>query len=182
MSTRYQPTSRPSLRTFELGQSRPRFPISPPETERNAHAHSLGGPIVATPDGDKEESPIRHLRRAPSIHYNNTQAAPFARSQQTRSPRWLLVVLPPATGIEGEPALGHTLATGPPGRLQSGVLVPLFPTVSLTCLVTYQSLLRVDVRPTRCNCERVQLSKHSRCLPLLACLRTRGQYFSSHLR
>lgn len=135
MSGRYQATSRPSLRTFELSQPRTRLPISPPETERNAPAHSIAVepkiPVVATPEGEsqREESPFRHLRRAPSVHYNN-QSAAFARTPQTRSPRWLLVVLPPASCVEGESALGHTLATGAPGRLQSGVLVPLFPTVS----------------------------------------------------
>ncbi|KIM29550.1 hypothetical protein M408DRAFT_328794 [Serendipita vermifera MAFF 305830] len=137
-SSRYQAPSRPTLRTFELAQPRPRLPISPPETERNAPAHSaVSDPkvvsAVATPDGaaigDKEESsPYRHLRRAPSITYHN-QATGFTRPQQSRSPRWLLVVLPPASCVEGEPTLGHTLATGAPGRLQSGVLVPLFPTI-----------------------------------------------------
>jgi hypothetical protein len=142
MSTRYQISgpngqTRPPLRTLELGSSsiqpRPRFPISPPETERNAPVHISPAehkvPVVPTPDGEKEreESPLRHLRRAPSVQYN--QANISMRSAQPRAPRWLLVVLPPASCLEGDPSPGQTLAIGSPGRLQSGVLMPLFPTV-----------------------------------------------------
>jgi hypothetical protein len=142
MSNRYQVPvlngqSRPSLRTLELSSSsiqpRPRFPISPPETERSAQIHrsSVEHKVsaVSTPDGEKEreESPFRHLRRTPSVQYN--QATMNPRPQQSRTSRWLLVVLPPASCLEGDPTLGQTLATGPPGRLQSGVLMPLFPTV-----------------------------------------------------
>lgn len=142
MSNRYQVPapngqSRPSLRILELGSSsiqpRPRFPISPPETERSTPAHRSTVEhkvsVVSTPDGekDREESPFRHLRRASSVQYNQATVNP--RPQQPRAPRWLLVVLPPASCLEGDPTVGQTLAMGPPGRLQSGVLMPLFPTV-----------------------------------------------------
>jgi hypothetical protein len=131
-----------SLRTLELGglssQPRSRAPISPPETERNAatlatvERISVDHRAPTLVDGVEGESPedippyIRHTKRKPSIQYH--QLSTNIRQQAQRIPRWLILVMPPSS-LNVEPVLGHTLSMGPPGRFQSGILMPLFPTV-----------------------------------------------------
>jgi len=182
MSTRHQVLGstgqgRP-LRPLELSSwavpLRPRFPVSPPETERSAPIHTSPldhkVPVTSTHDGEKEreESTIRHLRRTQSVQYNQVPMNP--RPQQSKAPRWLLVVLPPASCLEGDPTLGHTLAMGPPSRLRSGVLMPLFSTVrnSYGRSVSWLICLFVDVRPADRNCERIQFPQYCWSLPLFA--------------
>lgn len=133
-----------SLRTFELGGlPRGRAPISPPETERSAPTlpaadrHPIDHhPVAAeTTEGNSPEETApyvaRHIRRAPSIHYHQPGLTTNMRTQTQRTSRWLIVVMPPSS-LNVEPVLGHTLATGPPGRFQSGILMPLFPTVCIS--------------------------------------------------
>lgn len=149
MSFRYPRPAAPSLsrssslRGLELGgsssQPRTKAPISPPETERSAPAHATLDrnavdhhvpPMADAAEGNSPEDNtpyMRHTRRAPSIHYNQPHSV-TGRSYAQRGPRWLVVVMPPSS-LNVEPALGHTLAMGPPGRFQSGILMPLFPTV-----------------------------------------------------
>jgi hypothetical protein len=129
-----------SLRTLELGglpsHPRSKAPISPTETERNAPVEriSVDSRAPTLVDAVEGESPedippyVRHTRRKPSIQYH--QSSMNLRPQAQRMPRWLILVMPPSS-LKVEPALGHTLAMGPPGRFQSGILMPLFPTVRL---------------------------------------------------
>ncbi|KAG8832911.1 hypothetical protein FRC17_000353 [Serendipita sp. 399] len=134
MSTRREMVHGPgrptALRTFSLGTSTPQYrgklPLSPPETERSALTRNVD---YESPETEKAKEDIhpRNLRRAPSIQYNHNGAV-GGRPQPQRTSRWLIVVTPPTT-LNTQPVLGHTLAMGPPGRYQSGILMPLFPTM-----------------------------------------------------
>lgn len=137
-----QATSSPGrptvLRAFTLGSSsahhRPRAPLSPPETERSVPAAlsldrgSVDRTLHTVEHVDKErlreEGTTRHLRRKPSLSYNQLPAP----ARQPPARKWLLVVTPPGS-LNTEPVLGHTLAHGPPGRFQSGILMPLYSTM-----------------------------------------------------
>ncbi|KAG8760307.1 hypothetical protein FRC14_003463 [Serendipita sp. 396] len=134
MSARQQMLNGPGrptpLRTFSLGhsaqQQRSKLPLSPPETERTTLTRNVDYESPET-ERVKEDVSIRNLRRAPSIQYNHGGSV-AGRAHSQRASRWLIVVTPPTT-LNSEPVLGHTLAMGPPGRYQSGILMPLFPTM-----------------------------------------------------
>jgi hypothetical protein len=166
MSFRYPKSGAPvlsrssSLRALELGglpsQPRSKFPISPPETEQNAPSlatvervsvdHRAPNLVDAAEGESPEDIPpyMRHTRRRPSIQYH--QSNMNVRQQAQRMPRWLILVMPPSS-LNVEPVLGHTLAMGPPGRFQSGILMPLFPTVRINAqfdqrwLIVYRCML-----------------------------------------
>ena len=129
--------------SIDLGgaASRNFLPISPPETDRVApsvaadprqhHPQtsiSFPNALQITPPTATGEQPSRY-RRSPSIPYMQSGLQSRTHPAPTRPSRWLVVVMPPSS-LNSEPALGHTLSTGPPGRFQSGILMPLFPTVS----------------------------------------------------
>lgn len=48
-----------------------------------------------------------------------------------RGLKWLVVVFPPASFSREHGQFGHTLSSGSIDRLSNGVLMPLYPTVSL---------------------------------------------------
>lgn len=148
MPVRYQNSSlslgrRDAPKSIDLGGAVPRnpLPISPPETDRvtpslvtdsrqlHSHSSSLSFPdgLQVTPPTAMGEPPSRY-RRSPSIPYMQSGLQPRTHPAPNRPARWLVVVMPPSS-LNSEPALGHTLSTGPPGRFQSGILMPLFPTV-----------------------------------------------------
>ena len=141
MPVRYQnsPLSfdrRDAPKSIDLGGAAPRnfLPISPPETDRVARQHqpqtSLSFPdgLQITPPTATVEPPSRY-RQSPSIPYVQSGLQSRTHPAPSRPSRWLVVVMPPSS-LNSEPALGHTLSIGPPGRFQSGILMPLFPTVS----------------------------------------------------
>jgi len=148
MPVRYQnsPLSvgrRDAPKSIDLGGAGPRnfLPISPPETDRvapslatDSRQHhpqtSLSFPdgLQITPPTATTGDPPSGYRRSPSITYMQSGLQSRTHPAPNRPSRWLIVVMPPSS-LNSEPALGHTLSTGPPGRFQSGILMPLFPTV-----------------------------------------------------
>lgn len=130
-------------KSIDLGDapSRNFLPISPPETDRvtpsvvtDPRQHhpqtSISFPdgLQIIPPTATGEPPSRY-RRSPSIPYMQSGLQSRTHPASSRPSRWLVVVMPPSS-LNSEPSLGHTLSTGPPGRFQSGILMPLFPTVS----------------------------------------------------
>lgn len=113
-------------------------PLSPPDTESlSSHArrpsfahtdstytHSMLPTIPATPDVQQESAGAR-FRRLAGIPTTQSGSREFRGASRPQT-RWLLVLMPPAH-LATELAVGHRS----PGRLSSGLLVPLFPTVSL---------------------------------------------------
>ncbi len=159
--------------SIDLGgaASRNFLPISPPETDRIAPSvvadprqhhpqTSISFPngLQITPPTATAEPPSRY-RRSPSIPYVQSGLQSRTHPAPSRPSRWLVVVMPPSS-LNSEPALGHTLSTGPPGRFQSGILMPLFPTVSTLerfKAVTLSYPLQA-LRPARGHHQRVQPS------------------------
>jgi hypothetical protein len=180
MPVRYQNSSlslgrRDAPKSIDLGGAVPRhlLPISPPDTEtvpssvvtdpRQFHSRtsSLSFPdgLQVTPPTATGESPSRY-KRSPSTSYVQSGLQSRTYPASNRPSRWLVVVVPPSS-LNSEPALGHTLSTGPPGRFQSGILMPLFPTVRNSralgsCPISQPPLLAL--RSTCSYLERVQPS------------------------
>ena len=147
MPVRYQNSSlslgeRGAPKPIDLTGAVPRnlLPVSPPDTERitptvvtdsrQFHSRTSRSPLdgmQVNPPTATGEPPSRY-RRSPSISYMQSGLQSRAHLAPNRPSRWLVVVMPPSS-LNSEPALGHTLSTGPPGRFQSGILMPLFPTV-----------------------------------------------------
>jgi len=120
-------------------------PLSPPETNSDYVGPVLTSasmpvtvPVVAEPDFDHTEvlpsatiteTSGSHIRRTSSLTYNNTNLRESRDRSVPKSPKPLLVVIPPLALVRERGQLGHTLSSGPPHRLSQGILMPLFPTV-----------------------------------------------------
>jgi hypothetical protein len=151
MPVRYQNSSlsldrRDAPKSIDLGGAVPRslLPISPPETDRvvpslvtdsrQPHSHnsslSFHDGLQVTPPTATGETSTRY-RRSPSVPYMQSGLQSRTNPAPNRPSRWLVLVMPPSS-LNSEPTLGQTLSTGPPGRFQSGILMPLFPTVRYT--------------------------------------------------
>jgi hypothetical protein len=147
MPVRYQNSylsfaRRDAPKSIDLGGAVPRHlhPITPPETEKvtpitdsrqfhsRTSSQSIPDGLQVTPPTATGE-PLSGYRRSSSTPYMQSGLQSHIHPAPNRPSRWLVVVIPPSS-LNSEPALGHTLSTGPPGRFQSGILMPLFPTVS----------------------------------------------------
>lgn len=111
--------------------------LSPPETDpMQDHYNSAHEDNYSPPDHLVHDTPVPRTRRLgmPNVAYTNDGLS----IRETRSPqrhsKWLIVVCPPKSLNKEPPMLGHTLSTAPAGRFSSGILVPLFPTVSRVIL------------------------------------------------
>lgn len=153
----------------------PREPISPPETLTDSgYPTTTGLPQGLHEPRLEEPAPFANVEahlhsrtRGPSISYHNSGFREPPNRNVHRSYRFFVVVIPPPRLIEEHGQLGHTLASGPPQRLSQGIIMPLFPTVSKLLAIRWHSLTsHIDVRPTLRYCQRVQLPKHDRTLPL----------------
>jgi hypothetical protein len=129
---------------FEFPNPRPVHPLSPPDTEddfmlgpkatpQHPMSRPLGlglevdGPLQVTGHPTPHGTPNSRLKKmsyvAAAVHRENRE-----RSQPKS--KWLVMVIPPPAMVQEHGQLGHTLSHGPTSRLSSGVLMPLFPTVS----------------------------------------------------
>ncbi|KAF8607596.1 hypothetical protein BDV93DRAFT_519625 [Ceratobasidium sp. AG-I] len=118
-------------------------PLSPPDTESisshvdayatpprrpsfahtdSTYTHSILPTIPATPDLHQESAGAR-FRRLAGIPTTQSGSREFRGASRPQT-RWLLVLMPPAH-LATELAVGHRS----PGRLSSGLLIPLFPTL-----------------------------------------------------
>jgi hypothetical protein len=120
-------------------------PLSPPETNSDYVGQVLTSgsipvtvPLVAEPDCDHTdvvpppsitETSGSRIRRTSSLTYNNINSRESRERTVPKSPKPLLVVIPPISLIRDRGQLGHTLSSSPPHRLSQGILMPLFPTV-----------------------------------------------------
>ena len=108
--------------------SRPLHLPSPPETDQE----TLGGTVMPDPAFIQSAgvgSPVDRLKRGPSLGYKQSAYTKDSQRAAPKSSKWLVLVLPP-THVRQDPSLGPILASAPPGRFSSGILTPLFPTVS----------------------------------------------------
>jgi hypothetical protein len=109
---------------------------TPPDTDTDYlvsghHNTDLNATGVHAADLDMNPHSIMGapFRRVSTLAYHNSPLRD-PRERVIRQPRWLVVVIPPASLTQEHGLLGHTLAYGPPQRLSQGILMPLLPTVS----------------------------------------------------
>ncbi|KAG8987193.1 hypothetical protein FRB93_004907 [Tulasnella sp. JGI-2019a] len=126
------------------------MPVSPPETDRESPSSHAGGSGATTTQnvppffGDKmirklqsmPTSPLPPLNgsvtESPEMRYHRMSSSlPYLRSPMPdnrrpvgRGPKWLVMVIPPAS-LHRESAFGSLIHHGPPGRFLNGTLVPL---------------------------------------------------------
>ena len=91
----------------------------------SAAGHYLG----ATPERTRVES-----RRTSTLPYQKTGARDFRDHSHSRSPRNLLVVIPPPDLPLDQAHLGNVLSMGPRNRLSQGILMPLFSSVGISVI------------------------------------------------
>ena len=151
-------------------------PLTPPDTDSEFVGQPFrSAPVNGTdaldsdplaPQASAVETSTPFFRRQPSVAYIHSGPRDFReRSLQRSSIKWLVVVVPPASFSREHGHLGHTLSSGSPNRLSQGILMPLFPTVSIesaTIYININSHRFTDEQPTRRNCPRVQLPQHGR--------------------
>lgn len=127
-------------------------PLSPPETDLESTLASEYHP---------SDAGSSRLRRAPSIFYKQGEARETWDTRTAKPHRWLLVVNPPAilnVDSHGDEDNQQTSSIRPPS---SGVLMPLFPTVSncVTARVKNCSIgSTIDVRSASRDCARIHLT------------------------
>ncbi|KAF8558750.1 hypothetical protein OG21DRAFT_1481073 [Imleria badia] len=118
-----------------------RFPLSPPDTDRDSsHMHPLSSSVNPTADFGMN-SASGHLlgaapgrtrfqpRRTSTLSYQNSGRRDLHDRSYSRSPRNLVVVIPPPDLPLNQEQLGNVLAMGPRHRLSQGILMPLFPSM-----------------------------------------------------
>ena len=143
---------------FEFPAPRPAHPLSPPDTESEyvggfmqPHAPAFTSALPPTGLGVELEPPVaptlqrstsagllqqetlasRGSRKGSTLAYVNMGIRDTRERPNPPRSKWLVVVIPPAALSQDHGALGHTLTQGPRARLSQGILMPLFPTVSL---------------------------------------------------
>jgi hypothetical protein len=139
--------------------------VSPPDTEsissnlgsyatpqrRPSQPENLLPTIPATPE--MHESAGARFRRFAGIPTSQSGPREFRGASRPQT-RWLVVLLPPDNLIK-ELSVGHRS----PGKLSSGLLVPLFPTVSFSLSSVYQALTGFFVAAlcaAHSHCQRIQ--------------------------
>lgn len=139
----HNPFNKPSA--FDL----PRVPqpLTPPDTDSEFLGHPFrSAPVFGTdvldpdpipPQASAAETSTPYYRRQPTVSYIHSGMRDFGRERgpQRSLIKWLVVVIPPATFSREHGHLGQTLSSGSPNRLSQGILMPLFPTVSLNSLI-----------------------------------------------
>ncbi|KZS97692.1 hypothetical protein SISNIDRAFT_481592 [Sistotremastrum niveocremeum HHB9708] len=108
---------------------------SPPDSELtdvpSQHgAERFHASYVADDDDDALppfDSPFSRVKKVSTLSYG--QHGIRDTRTQTRTSKWLVVVLPPPSLPHGLSSLGHTLSVGPPTRFGSGILMPLMSTM-----------------------------------------------------
>jgi hypothetical protein len=114
-------------------------PLSPPETTSDAPGLSQAAihaandfeydNIEVLPSAPPSETVASRVRRTSSLSYNPSFREPQRERSAPRTPKPLLIVVPPLTFVQEHGQLGQTLSTGPHDRLSQGILMPLYPTV-----------------------------------------------------
>ena len=137
-------TSPPFQKPSPFDAPRPAHPLSPPDTELEypaQQARAMRDAQRSSPDSQAPkseridsgstvtESPGSRFRRISNIAYTASNLRDVRQPRSTM--KWLLVVSPPEFLSRQYGVLGHTLSSGPSSRLSQGILMPLFPTVSL---------------------------------------------------
>lgn len=113
--------------------SRPRQLPTPPETDMDFLAgghHNVDLNASSVHAAELDMSPHPPVRRVSTLAYHSSPLRDPRERASIRHPRWLVVVMPPASVVQEHGPLGHTLASGPSHRLTQGILMPLLPTVS----------------------------------------------------
>ncbi|KAI0254668.1 hypothetical protein BJV78DRAFT_1359146 [Lactifluus subvellereus] len=116
--------------------SRPRQLPTPPETDTDFlagghHNIDLNASSVNVADSDMNPLPFTSapFRRVSTLAYHSSPLRDPRERASIRHPRWLVVVMPPASLVQEHGPFGHTLAFGPSQRLSQGILMPLLPTM-----------------------------------------------------
>ncbi|KAH7914321.1 hypothetical protein BJ138DRAFT_1123599 [Hygrophoropsis aurantiaca] len=117
-------------------------PITPPETDAESiHARTFGAGSLVPPVVDLEHTvPSRSLaaspersrlqpRRTSTLSYQNSANRDSRERPVQRSPKNLIILLPPPDFPLDQGQLGNVLSTGPRHRLSQGILMPLFPSM-----------------------------------------------------
>jgi len=111
------------------------------------------GSHISDQDTNPHPSVSVPFRRVSTLAYNSSPLRD-PRDRPSGRPRWLIVVIPPASLVQDHGPLGHTLTSGPTQRLSQGILMPLQPTVRVHVSFTDGLLsdVRLDVWPTHRYC------------------------------
>ncbi|KAH9943434.1 uncharacterized protein BXZ73DRAFT_40769 [Epithele typhae] len=127
---------------------RPAHPLTPPDTDYETLSHQAIPPALNStgleldpsqaqlpPTMMESTSPFASPyasfhRKKPSVTYVSSGLREARERTVQPRLRWLVVVLPPASITKEHGHLGHTLSSGPQRRLSSGLLMPLYPTLS----------------------------------------------------
>lgn len=154
------------------------FPFTPPETNTEVKNPSVSlhdhltvldyGPERHPATNGNTESPGTRFRRVSSI---NSSGLRETRERPNHGHhKSFIVVIPPAMVTQERGRLGHTLSIGPDHRLSQGILMPLFPTVSIQSVTKAYILTYFIVAKwsAHCNSSRVQLPKYCRLMSLFS--------------
>ena len=116
-----------------------RLPLSSPEKDHDSSQPSLS--VNSAADSDMTSSTGHDLgatpewrfnsRRTSTLSYENSGARHLCDPSYSRSPRNLIVVIPPPDLPLDQGHLGNVLSMGPRNRLSQGILMPLFPSVGI---------------------------------------------------
>lgn len=159
-----------------------RFPSSPSDTDHDSpHVPPQSSSVKPAADFDTTSASGHFLGAAPEhtrfqprrtsmLSYQNSGRRDLHGRSYSRSPRNLVVVIPPPDLPLNQGQLGNVLSMGPRHRLTQGILMPLFPSVGI-CTSCHPSSRRnnspsSDVWTTECHRSRIQLSEHRWTLPL----------------
>ncbi|KAF9247076.1 hypothetical protein BU15DRAFT_57990 [Melanogaster broomeanus] len=117
-------------------------PLSPPETDQDLSHVLHGEPSFLRAGAELERNPAtahyldatpehpRLLpRRTSMLSYQNSGPRDLRDRNHARSPRNLVVVIPPPEFPLDQGQLGNVLSMGPRHRLSQGILMPLFPSM-----------------------------------------------------
>lgn len=136
-----------SGRSVQRGLVSAEHPPSPPDTEslssyagprRPSHPDNCILPTIpATPD--MHESAGVRFRRLAGIPSHTSGSREFRGASRPQT-RWLVVLIPPSH-LVNELSVGHRS----PGKLSSGLLVPLFPTVSFSSVAAALILIQFQL-------------------------------------
>ncbi len=123
---------------------RPVHPLTPPDTDYETPSNqalptqNLNGleaellpPHLSTLDSPYATPYSTLHRKKPSVTYVNSGLRESRERVVQRGLKWLVVVIPPVSFSREHGHLGHTLSSGPSRRLSNGILLPLYPTVSM---------------------------------------------------
>lgn len=116
---------------FDYAQSHPQALRSVHPGPRNGVDLEPALSHLAGPAGEPSNSPYGH-RRGPSVSYIHSGIRESRERVIQRSVKWLVMVSPPASFSQEHGQFGNTLSSGPSHRLSHGILLPLYPTVSIS--------------------------------------------------